>query len=190
MPPLRTSGLAVASLVFGILAFFSGGLTGIVAVILGHMALSQIKRRPQELGGSGLAVAGLVTGYIGVLIAALFILTFGGLIFGMKGIAKQAQASQVESDFKSLDTALMSYKLNARAYPTQEQGLEALIEKPVTAPIPERWSQISSRLPLDPWKQPYQYRFPGSVDASKPEIISYGPDGTSGTADDISSQNP
>jgi len=190
MPPLRTSGLAVASLVFGILAFFSGGLTGIVAVILGHMALSQIKRRPQELTGSGLAVAGLVTGYIGVVIAAFVVLTFGGLIFGMKGIANQAKIQQARADLMSLDTALATYKLNARNYPTQGQSLEALVEKPTTAPVPDTWVKITKRVPVDPWSNPYQYRFPGSVDPTTPEIISSGPDGTAGTRDDLSSQKP
>lgn len=193
MPPIRTSGLAIASLVLGILAFFTLGVTGIVAVILGHMALSRIRRQPAELGGSGLAIAGLVTGYIGIVLLILMLLIplfLGGAIFAMKGIGDQAKLQQVQSDFKSLDSALLMYKLNARNYPAQDQGLEALVGKPTTEPVPDRWVQISKKVPVDPWKSPYRYRFPGSVDPTKPEIISSGPDGVAGTGDDISSQKP
>jgi len=56
--PARTNGLAIASLVTGVLSF------SIVAVILGHVAISQINRTREE--GRGLAIAGLVLGYVGI----------------------------------------------------------------------------------------------------------------------------
>lgn len=193
MPPIRTSGLAIASLVLGILAFFTAGVTGVVAVILGHMALSRIRRQPAELGGSGLAIAGLVTGYIGIVILILILLIplfLGGAIFAMKGIGDQAKLQRVQADFMALDTGLSMYRLNGGGYPTQDQGLEALVEEPTVAPVPRRWVQISKKLPVDPWNNTYVYRFPGSVDPTKPEIISIGPDRTDGTGDDISNQKP
>lgn len=97
---------------------------------------------------------------------------------------------QVETDFKSIVTALMAYKLAAGNFPTTKQGLKALVEKPVIAPIPRRWAMLATKVPLDPWKSPYQYRFPGSVDPKEPEILSSGPDRLAGTADDLSSQKP
>ena len=70
-PPLaiKNSGLATASLVLGILSIVLmiiciGPLFAIPAVICGHIALSKIKRSGGTLGGSGTAIAGLVTGYI------------------------------------------------------------------------------------------------------------------------------
>ncbi|MEV4352803.1 DUF4190 domain-containing protein [Nonomuraea sp. NPDC004186] len=79
LPPLRgpapTSGLAVASLIFGILGLFSSwfllGIPSIVAVVLGHAATGKTKRgiRP----GHGMAIAGLVLGYVVVVPAFLFI---------------------------------------------------------------------------------------------------------------------
>ncbi|WP_297832455.1 DUF4190 domain-containing protein [Thermomonas sp.] len=83
--PIRSnSTLALISLIFGILGWtllpFAGSL---VAIVTGHMARAEIRRSPETLDGDGLAVAGLVMGYvvialsiIGILIAILF---FGGL---------------------------------------------------------------------------------------------------------------
>ncbi|MDQ1602221.1 MAG: hypothetical protein QOE01_66 [Actinomycetota bacterium] len=66
--PQPTNGLAVASLVLGILWLF--WLGSLLAVIFGHIALSQIRRRGE--GGRGMAIAGLVLGYIGVAFFLLF----------------------------------------------------------------------------------------------------------------------
>lgn len=72
--PQKTSGLAVASLIIGIVALCAGPL-GVLAVVFGHLALSKIKKN-ETLEGRGLAVAGLVTGYLGF----AFFLFYGGLI--------------------------------------------------------------------------------------------------------------
>jgi hypothetical protein len=71
--PPESSGLAIASLVLGILGFFSAGLTAIPAIICGHISLSHIKKAAGRMSGQGLAVGGLVTGYFGL----LFILAIG-----------------------------------------------------------------------------------------------------------------
>src|SRR5205823_14978879 len=59
-----TSGLAIASMVLGIVWVFWVG--SLLAVIFGHVALSQIKRSVGTLGGRGMAIAGLVLGYLGL----------------------------------------------------------------------------------------------------------------------------
>ncbi|WP_395736629.1 DUF4190 domain-containing protein [Prosthecobacter sp.] len=63
--PQGTSGLAIASLVFGILVFLTFGLAGLPAVILGHIGLSKINKSNGALKGRGMAIAGLVMGYLG-----------------------------------------------------------------------------------------------------------------------------
>ncbi|KAF1017387.1 MAG: hypothetical protein GAK31_00652 [Stenotrophomonas maltophilia] len=80
----HTSGLAVVSLVLGICSWTVLPFVGaIVAIITGHMARAEIRRRPLELEGDGLAVAGLILGWVmvvGVVLAILaFVLFFGGL---------------------------------------------------------------------------------------------------------------
>lgn len=78
--PAPTSGLAIASLVCGILSVlgswcYGGGfVVGVPAVVCGHMALSRIKMSNDQLGGRGLAIAGLVTGYIGILVSLAFVI--------------------------------------------------------------------------------------------------------------------
>ena len=124
-----------------------------------------------------------------VIVLGIIAMILGGAIFAMKGIGDSAKVSQAESDFKSIDTALMSYKLLAGSYPTTQQGLRALVEKPSSTPVPRRWAQTSKKVPLDPWKNEYGYRFPGKKNASEPEIFTKGQDGMENTADDLSSQD-
>lgn len=82
----RTSSLAVVSLIFGILAYvFLPGIGALVAVICGHTARSEIRRAPAgTIEGDGLAVAGLVLGWIqiacGVIVLALAALLLAGVI--------------------------------------------------------------------------------------------------------------
>lgn len=76
-----TDGLAIASLVCGILAIIScyvWGLFGLAAVICGHMSLKKIRNSATPLGGRGMSIAGLITGYIGIAFQLLMIV---GLIF-------------------------------------------------------------------------------------------------------------
>jgi len=70
VPP--TNGLAVGSLVCGILEFFTLGVAAVPAVILGHMARGQIKRTGER--GDGMAITGLVLGWMAIAGWALFIL--------------------------------------------------------------------------------------------------------------------
>lgn len=69
-PPRRNNSTAVAALICGVVGLFTG-LVGFVAIVLGHIARSQIKRTGEA--GAGLALAGLILGYISVvlLIAAV-----------------------------------------------------------------------------------------------------------------------
>ncbi|MFG1611668.1 DUF4190 domain-containing protein [Nonomuraea wenchangensis] len=91
-PPQRpTNGMAVASLVLGIVGMISCGLTSIVGVILGHIALARIKRSGEE--GQGMAVAGLVTSYVMVVINVLLLIWFGGMILSIIGLGAAASTS-------------------------------------------------------------------------------------------------
>ena len=73
--PASTNGYAIASLVCALLNFFVLPLVGsILGVIFGHIALSQIARAGGTQEGRGLAVGGLVLGYVGLLLAAFYVL--------------------------------------------------------------------------------------------------------------------
>ena len=93
----------------------------------------------------------------------------------------QARVVKVKNDIRAIETALKLYKLDSGFYPTTEQGLEALVKKPATPPIPQNYRPEGylDKVPKDPWGHPYIYRCPG--DNGRPyEIISYGVDGKPG----------
>lgn len=124
-----------------------------------------------------------------VIVLGIIAMILGGAIFAMRGIGDAAKLRQVESDFKSFQSALAMYKLNAGSFPTTQQGLKALQDKPSTTPVPRRWVQVMSKIPTDPWDTVYGYRFPGKKRANEFEMYSMGPDGIENTEDDLSSQD-
>lgn len=73
----KTSTLAILSLVFGILGLFSFG--SLIAIILGHIGRSEIKKQPELYEGDGIALAGLITGYLGLIMGLLWLVFLGGL---------------------------------------------------------------------------------------------------------------
>jgi general secretion pathway protein G len=83
-------------------------------------------------------------------------------------------------DEATIVQALKMYRLDNIRYPTTEQGLQALITKPVVAPIPENWKSggYLEKLPNDPWGHPYVYLNPGRH--GDIDVISLGGDGESG----------
>lgn len=78
--PVETSALAIVSLVFGILAWVALPLIGaVIAIVTGHMARSEIQAAYPDLQGDGMAVAGLVLGYLNLVIAmfGVVLIAFG-----------------------------------------------------------------------------------------------------------------
>ncbi|GLU33916.1 hypothetical protein Busp01_37580 [Trinickia caryophylli] len=87
--------------------------------------------------------------------------------------AKRTVATQ---DIAIIVLALTLYRLDNGTYPSQAQGLRALVEKPVIEPIPENWrGGYLARLPDDPFGHPYQYLNPGPH--GEIEVVSLGADG-------------
>ncbi len=98
------------------------------------------------------------------------------------GRAEDAKAVKAKVDIAALETSLKLYKLDNSNYPTTEQGILALIEKPSTEPAPMNWKEkgylAKARIPKDPWGREYLYLCPGVHDDY--DIISYGADGAPG----------
>lgn len=94
------------------------------------------------------------------------------------GRQDQAQVTAARSDIAAIGNALDLYRLDNNAYPSTEQGLEALVEKPSGFPEPRNWRSpyLRKKLPEDPWGNPYQYL---STDQGF-ELFSYGADGQEG----------
>ena len=125
-----------------------------------------------------------------VIVLGIIAVLLGGSIALIGGIGDGAKLQRVDADFNAIGSSLKTYKLNAGNYPTQQQGLEALVTKPSSTPVPRRWTKIADRVPTDPWNNPYGYKFPGTKDPSEFELFSMGKDGQAGTEDDLSSQDP
>lgn len=92
----------------------------------------------------------------------------------------QARVARAQSDIAVLDSALKLYRLDNSSYPTTEQGLSALVEKPTSGPEPVSWAENGyvERLPADPWGAAYQYLSPGVH--GEYDVFSYGADGVAG----------
>lgn len=71
----------------------------------------------------------------------------------------QARAVAARQDIASIAQALKLYRLDNGRYPSSEQGLRALVERPSNGA--NNWRNYLERLPNDPWGQPYQYLSPG-----------------------------
>lgn len=106
------------------------------------------------------------------------------------GMGSQAAA---KAQIQVLSSAATTYRMAHGRYPTQQQGLEALVRKPAQEPIPENYPDsgyLSGRtVPTDPWKNAYIYLCPGRQNEPF-EILSYGADnepGGSGADADVSS---
>lgn len=99
-------------------------------------------------------------------------------VFQHVGAAKDATA---KSQIEMLGAALDAYRLDAGAYPTTQQGLQALVEMPsVDAPTSWRGPYLRKAVPLDPWKRPYIFLSPGEVNLNGYDLVSYGADGQPG----------
>ena len=83
-------------------------------------------------------------------------------------------------DIAAIVAALKIYKLDNGRYPSTEQGLRALIEKPSSDPVPGNWKQggYLEKMPKDPWGQEYLYLNPGIH--QEIDVMSYGADGQQG----------
>jgi len=118
-------------------------------------------------------------------LVVVLIITILATIVGVNVARKpgEARAATAVAQIRVFETALKLYRMEQGRYPTQEQGLQALCEKPATGPAPNRYPEegyLDKRtLPLDPWKNPYVYLIPGPNNEPY-MIISYGSDGEPG----------
>ena len=100
----------------------------------------------------------------------------------MMGRADDAKIADAKIQIRNLETALKLYKLDNGDYPDTQQGLEALISKPATGNVPNKYREggylEQKKIPLDPWGNPYIYISPGIHGDF--DILSYGSDGKDG----------
>lgn len=90
----------------------------------------------------------------------------------------EARTVKAKQDVLAIQNALDLYKLDNGNYPSTDQGLLALVEKPTTSPIPPDWKPYLKSLPNDPWGRDYLYLNPG--EHSEIDVFTLGADGQAG----------
>ena len=120
----------------------------------------------------------LVVAIIGVLAAML--------LPNLSGRSEEARKARAKTEIVStIGLALSMFESDTGKYPTTEQGLTALVNKPDQAttwrgPYIQQAKQF-----IDPWGNPYHYECPGQHNVTSYDLASAGPDGSLGTEDDI-----
>lgn len=119
------------------------------------------------------------------LIEIMVVLIIIGLLAGivvpkLMGRTEEAKHTKTMVQIKNLQSALDLYKLDSGSYPTTDQGLQALVEKPAVGEIPKRWKEggYIDKLPKDAWLNNYVYISPGVH--GEYDLYSYGADGEEG----------
>ncbi|HZQ72229.1 MAG TPA: type II secretion system major pseudopilin GspG [Burkholderiales bacterium] len=116
------------------------------------------------------------------LLELLVVIVIIGLLAGYVAPRYFSQVGRSEvqvarAQIESLEKALDQFRLDTRHYPSPEQGLEALVNRPANEP---NWSgpYLKKAVPADPWGHPYVYRIPG--EKSEFQLFSFGRDGKAG----------
>jgi hypothetical protein len=204
----KISGLAIASLVAGILGLCTAGLGGIAGLILGVTALKRIGRSGGALRGRALAIAGLIVSTCTLLLWVLAA-AIGGVWWRVDQSDREAyvrnyQVPEARRALSEVESALNRYQDDIGHPPTAEEGgLRALFRQPTLKDQPpeSKWkgpyinretggpvrpdSQEVEAL-LDPWGHRLNYKPLPSSSGTPYRLWSSGPDGISGTPDDIS----
>ncbi len=94
------------------------------------------------------------------------------------GRADDARVTAARTDVGNLMQALKLYKLDNQRYPSSAQGLQALVTKPTTEPVPGNWKPYLEKLPTDPWGRAYLFMNPGLK--AEVDVLSFGADGQTG----------
>ncbi|HZE73762.1 MAG TPA: type II secretion system major pseudopilin GspG [Gemmatimonadales bacterium] len=125
------------------------------------------------------------------LIEILVVIIVIGLLAGLVGPrilgrVSEAKTATARTQIELLGLGLDNYRLDNGSYPTTEQGLAALEEKPTRDPVPANWRgpYLKKAIPADPWGKPYGYTSPGEHSPTSYDLWTYGRDGQQGGEED------
>ena len=149
-------------------------------------ALRFLRTRAQA-AGRGAATAGTRSTRQGfTLVELMVVIVIIGLLATVVAInvlpsQDRAMVGKARADISVLEQAVETYRLDNLAFPTDQQGLEALVSAPADLARPERYREggYIRRLPTDPWGNPYQYRR-SSAHGGQFDVFSFGADGKAG----------
>lgn len=135
------------------------------------MRMKKVKKYPTDQGFTllELMIVVVILGILGAVVAPR-----------LMDEPDKARVTQARLQLENFSTAIKKFYLDNGFYPTTDQGLEALVEKPVSGRTPRNYPQNAymAKIPQDPWGNDYIYTSPGR---NAPfEIMSYGADGSEG----------
>jgi general secretion pathway protein G len=99
--------------------------------------------------------------------------------------SQQAKETAAKTDIANLEIALDAFEIDTGRYPTNSEGISALIRSPANVEDDWKGPYLKRGIPKDPWGTEYMYKQPGQYNEFGYDLYSYGPDGISGTEDDI-----
>lgn len=139
--------------------------------------IKRLNRGPHQPGRNGQRGFTLIEIMIVVVILGVLGALIAPNIIGRAGDARTAAA---KSDIRNIKSSLALYKLDNFSYPSTDQGLEALVDKPGGSPTATNWKADGylEKLPVDPWGREYLYLSPGAN--GKFDLYSLGADGQDG----------
>jgi general secretion pathway protein G len=120
-----------------------------------------------------------------LLVMVILVILASIVVPKMSGYSEKARLTKAKTEISSFDTALAAFEVDCGRYPSDQEGLQALVTQPQGADGWKPGGYMKSVPATDPWGKPYIYHFPGTHNTSEPDISSSGPDQQEGTADDI-----
>ncbi|MFW6059139.1 MAG: type II secretion system major pseudopilin GspG [Phycisphaeraceae bacterium] len=121
------------------------------------------------------------------LLLVLVILAILAGIVGVRfaGQSEDARIRAAQAQLAEFRTALDAYEIKTGRYPTTQQGLDVLVERPSGMSADDWPGALLERVPDDQWGNEWQYRYPGTRNTDGYDLYSFGPDGREGGGDDI-----
>jgi len=166
--PIRTDGKAVAALVLGLVSFCATVFTGIPAIVYGFLSLGAIRKSGGRLQGKGMAIAGIVLGFVG----QLFVIPLVLLIYflnSLPGYFDNVKIDAAKVKISVIENECRDYKLRTGNFPADLQEL--------ARPMNGRPADLEPDFLIDPWGNPFHYEPQDLNSSGQPHIYSGGPDG-------------
>ena len=134
------------------------------------MTSTETWKRQHRRRGMTLIEIMVVVAILGILATAI--------TMGVMGQLDDAKVQTARLKANEIAKAMDLYKIRNNGYPSTGEGINALVN-------PAKGQPLFDELPVDPWDNPYNYANPGTRNSRRFDVWSNGPDGESGTADDV-----
>ncbi|MBN2180656.1 MAG: type II secretion system major pseudopilin GspG [Sedimentisphaerales bacterium] len=177
----KTSGLAIAALIISICGLLTVGLLAPVGLILSIVALRKIQKSDGKLGGKAIAIVGIIISVVTLIIMLLLFLTIFMTSITLSNKVDQARVLTTRANLRILHSAVNQFKMDTGRYPTEDEGLTALVEQPID--VTSNWEPggylDTTEVPKDGWGNDFIYQlYP--EDRTPFVIMSFGADGRQG----------